>query len=225
MRASVAMPPSASTSTTPGAWPWPTPWPRSTPERPGWTAASAASAAARSPRAPAGNVALEDLVHALDASGVSTGVDLDRLLEAARLACTADRPDARHPRGPGRTTLRPPRRRGRRPRLIGRARARSGHAARPRPGGRRSPGRSARRRRVAGPPGVGLVAAARSATPPRCGPGRRGRCRRSGTVAIAAVTPRRPARAGPGSTRWRWPDRRRGRSRSCPAGAGWPTAV
>ena len=35
-----------------------------------------------------GNVPLEDLVHLLDAMGVETGVDLDALLEAARLACS-----------------------------------------------------------------------------------------------------------------------------------------
>ncbi len=34
-----------------------------------------------------GNLALEDLVHLLDAEGVDTGVNLDRLLEAAELAC------------------------------------------------------------------------------------------------------------------------------------------
>ena len=36
-----------------------------------------------------GNVPLEDLLHVLDASGVRTGVDLDALIEAARLACDA----------------------------------------------------------------------------------------------------------------------------------------
>ncbi len=36
-----------------------------------------------------GNVPIEDLAHALDAMGVSTGLDIDRLVEAARLACTA----------------------------------------------------------------------------------------------------------------------------------------
>ena len=34
-----------------------------------------------------GNLALEDLVHALDAMGVSTGIDLENLLIAAALAC------------------------------------------------------------------------------------------------------------------------------------------
>lgn len=34
-----------------------------------------------------GNLALEDLVHLLDAEGVRTGVDLDRLIGAAELAC------------------------------------------------------------------------------------------------------------------------------------------
>jgi hydroxymethylglutaryl-CoA lyase len=44
-----------------------------------------------------GNIALEDLVHALDASGVDTGVDLDRLLAAAALACElVGRPLATH---------------------------------------------------------------------------------------------------------------------------------
>ena len=44
-----------------------------------------------------GNVALEDLVHALEAMGVRTGVDVGRLLEAARLACTLTaRPLASH---------------------------------------------------------------------------------------------------------------------------------
>lgn len=44
-----------------------------------------------------GNVALEDLVHALDAMGVDTGVDVDGLVEAARVACEATgRPLASH---------------------------------------------------------------------------------------------------------------------------------
>jgi len=34
-----------------------------------------------------GNLALEDLVHALDAMGVATGIDLEKLLIAANLAC------------------------------------------------------------------------------------------------------------------------------------------
>lgn len=34
-----------------------------------------------------GNLPLEDLVHALEAMGIGTGVDLARLLDAARLAC------------------------------------------------------------------------------------------------------------------------------------------
>jgi hydroxymethylglutaryl-CoA lyase len=34
-----------------------------------------------------GNVALEDLVHVLEESGVDTGIDLDALIEAAGLAC------------------------------------------------------------------------------------------------------------------------------------------
>jgi hydroxymethylglutaryl-CoA lyase len=34
-----------------------------------------------------GNLPLEDLIHALHAMGMQTGVDLDRLLEAAELAC------------------------------------------------------------------------------------------------------------------------------------------
>jgi hydroxymethylglutaryl-CoA lyase len=34
-----------------------------------------------------GNLALEDLVHVLDESGVATGIDLERLVEAAHLAC------------------------------------------------------------------------------------------------------------------------------------------
>lgn len=34
-----------------------------------------------------GNLALEDLVHALGEMGVATGIDLDRLVEAAELAC------------------------------------------------------------------------------------------------------------------------------------------
>ncbi len=34
-----------------------------------------------------GNLALEDLVHALEAMGTPTGIDLDRLIEGARLAC------------------------------------------------------------------------------------------------------------------------------------------
>lgn len=36
-----------------------------------------------------GNVPIEDLAHALDAMGVSTGVSVDALVEAARVACTA----------------------------------------------------------------------------------------------------------------------------------------
>lgn len=44
-----------------------------------------------------GNLALEDLAHVLDASGVETGVDLDRLIEAAELACRlVGRPVASH---------------------------------------------------------------------------------------------------------------------------------
>lgn len=35
-----------------------------------------------------GNLALEDLVHVLEASGVRTGIDLDALLEVAQLACS-----------------------------------------------------------------------------------------------------------------------------------------
>ena len=34
-----------------------------------------------------GNVAMEDLVHVLEAEGVATGIDLDRLIEVARVAC------------------------------------------------------------------------------------------------------------------------------------------
>ena len=34
-----------------------------------------------------GNLALEDLVHVLEESGVDTGIDLDALIEAAALAC------------------------------------------------------------------------------------------------------------------------------------------
>src|ERR1019366_3085901 len=34
-----------------------------------------------------GNLALEDLVHALHAMGTATGIDLDRLIDAAGLAC------------------------------------------------------------------------------------------------------------------------------------------
>ncbi|MGH8922509.1 MAG: hydroxymethylglutaryl-CoA lyase [Actinomycetes bacterium] len=36
-----------------------------------------------------GNMAIEDLAHALDAMGVPTGIDLDELLVAARMACEA----------------------------------------------------------------------------------------------------------------------------------------
>jgi hydroxymethylglutaryl-CoA lyase len=36
-----------------------------------------------------GNLPLEDLVHALDAMGIETGVSVDGLVEAARLACGA----------------------------------------------------------------------------------------------------------------------------------------
>jgi hydroxymethylglutaryl-CoA lyase len=34
-----------------------------------------------------GNLATEDLVHALEAMGVDTGIDLDQLIAASRLAC------------------------------------------------------------------------------------------------------------------------------------------
>ena len=44
-----------------------------------------------------GNLALEDLAHALDAMGVDTGVDVLGLIEAARLACAlAGRPVSSH---------------------------------------------------------------------------------------------------------------------------------
>ena len=38
-----------------------------------------------------GNLALEDLVHVLEESGVDTGIDLDALIEAAHLACRSRR--------------------------------------------------------------------------------------------------------------------------------------
>ncbi len=34
-----------------------------------------------------GNLSLEDLVHVLEETGVDTGIDLDALIEVARLAC------------------------------------------------------------------------------------------------------------------------------------------
>lgn len=44
-----------------------------------------------------GNVPLEDLVHALEGMGIRTGIDLDRLLDASRLACAlVDRPIGSH---------------------------------------------------------------------------------------------------------------------------------
>jgi hydroxymethylglutaryl-CoA lyase len=44
-----------------------------------------------------GNLALEDLVHVLEEEGVSTGIDLERLIEAAHLACgLAGRPVESH---------------------------------------------------------------------------------------------------------------------------------
>jgi hydroxymethylglutaryl-CoA lyase len=44
-----------------------------------------------------GNLALEDLAHALEAMGVETGVDLDGMVEAARVACSlAGRPVSSH---------------------------------------------------------------------------------------------------------------------------------
>lgn len=44
-----------------------------------------------------GNLPLEDLVHCLDATGVDTGIDLDLLLDAARIACArVGRPVASH---------------------------------------------------------------------------------------------------------------------------------
>jgi hydroxymethylglutaryl-CoA lyase len=44
-----------------------------------------------------GNLALEDLVHVLDESGVATGIDLDALIEVAHLACgLAGRPVDSH---------------------------------------------------------------------------------------------------------------------------------
>ena len=79
--------PSASTSTTPAASGSPTRWRPSTPARHASTPASAGSAGARSRPGASGNVAMEDLVHVLEAEGIATGVDLDRLIEAAQLAC------------------------------------------------------------------------------------------------------------------------------------------
>ena len=44
-----------------------------------------------------GNLALEDLAHALERSGVRTGVDVDGLVDAARVACeVVDRPVGSH---------------------------------------------------------------------------------------------------------------------------------
>lgn len=44
-----------------------------------------------------GNLALEDLVHALEQMGIPTGIDVDRLIEAARFACSAvGRPVSSH---------------------------------------------------------------------------------------------------------------------------------
>ena len=44
-----------------------------------------------------GNLALEDLAHALDAMGVDTGVEVTGMIEAARLACAlAGRPVSSH---------------------------------------------------------------------------------------------------------------------------------
>ena len=36
-----------------------------------------------------GNLPIEDLVHALDAEGIASGIDIDRLIEASRTACSA----------------------------------------------------------------------------------------------------------------------------------------
>jgi hydroxymethylglutaryl-CoA lyase len=44
-----------------------------------------------------GNLALEDLAHALDAMGIATGVNVDGMIEAARVACSlAGRPVSSH---------------------------------------------------------------------------------------------------------------------------------
>jgi hydroxymethylglutaryl-CoA lyase len=44
-----------------------------------------------------GNLPIEDLVHALEAEGIETGIDLVRLIEAARIACdSVGRPVASH---------------------------------------------------------------------------------------------------------------------------------
>jgi hydroxymethylglutaryl-CoA lyase len=44
-----------------------------------------------------GNIPLEDIAHVLDATGVRTGLDLDRLIAAAHLACgLVNRPVTSH---------------------------------------------------------------------------------------------------------------------------------
>ena len=89
---------SPSTSTTRAAPPWPT-------SRPGCEPASAASTPSTGgtggcPYAPgaAGNLATEDLVYFLDASGWEHGVDLDGVLDRGALHRRRSRPAARRPR-------------------------------------------------------------------------------------------------------------------------------
>ena len=53
-----------------------------------------------------GNLALEDLAHALDAMGVDTGVDVDGMIEAARVACAHHGPHRAEPRRRRRAPLR-----------------------------------------------------------------------------------------------------------------------
>ena len=72
------------TSTTRAAWDSRTSWPASTPALRTTSRRSAASAAARSPPGATGNICTEDLVHMLESMGHDTGVDLDRLIRAAR---------------------------------------------------------------------------------------------------------------------------------------------
>ena len=76
---------SPSTSTTPAARRWPTSAPRSRRASARSTPRPAAPAAARTRPGAAGNLATEDLVYLLDGEGYEHGVDLPKLLEAARL--------------------------------------------------------------------------------------------------------------------------------------------
>ena len=54
----------------------------------------------------AGNVATEDLVYMLHGMGIETGLDLDKLVDAAKLAEKIDRPRASGQSAPGGSLVR-----------------------------------------------------------------------------------------------------------------------